>query len=57
MAAEVYKYTDEDGNVHYGDRPSGNPTEETVYVASRRTDNAAVRAAYNQRRSAARDWC
>ena len=49
MAAEIYKYTDEDGNVHYGDRPSGNASEETVYVASQRTNNAAVRAAFNER--------
>ena len=49
LAAEIYKYTDEDGNVHYGDRPSGNPTEETVFVASKRTDNTAVRAAYSER--------
>ena len=49
MAAEIYKYTDENGNVHYGDRPSGNRAEETVSVASQRTDNAAVQAAFNER--------
>ncbi|MDX1507075.1 MAG: DUF4124 domain-containing protein [Woeseiaceae bacterium] len=49
MAAEIYKYTDENGNVHYGDRPSGNAQEETVYVASQRTNNAAVQAAYSER--------
>ena len=49
MAAEIYKYTDEDGNVHYGDRPSGNPAEETLYVASQRTNNSAVQAAYKER--------
>ena len=49
MAAEIYKYTDENGNVHYGDRPSGNTAEETVHVASQRTNNAAVQAAFNER--------
>ena len=49
FAAEIYKYTDEDGNVHYGDRPSGEPAEETVYVASKRTDNAVVQRNFNDR--------
>ena len=49
FAAEIYKYTDEDGNVHYGDRPSGEPTEETVYVASKRTDNATVQRQFDER--------
>lgn len=52
MAAEIYKYTDENGNVHYGDRPSGKAQEETVYVASQRTNNAAVQAAYTERYAA-----
>ena len=43
-AGEIYKYTDADGNVHYGDRPTGNPTEERLAIGSRGTDPAAVQA-------------
>lgn len=42
MANEIYKWTDEDGNVHYGDRPTGAATEERLAMTYRRTDNAAV---------------
>ena len=42
MATEIYKWTDEDGNVHYGDRPSGSPTEERLQIVSKRTDSSAV---------------
>ncbi len=43
-ASDIYKYTDEDGNVHYVDRPTGEPSEERVPIVSSRTDNAAVSA-------------
>jgi hypothetical protein len=49
QANEIYKWTDEDGNVHYEDRPSGAPTEERLALNYRRTDGAAV-----QQRVAAR---
>jgi hypothetical protein len=49
QASEIYKWTDEDGNVHYEDRPSGAPTEERLALNSRRTDGGAV-----QQRVAAR---
>jgi len=42
MANEIYKWTDEDGNVHYEDRPSGDPSEERLDIAYRRTDSSAV---------------
>jgi hypothetical protein len=48
-AAEIYKWVDEDGNVHYVDRPTGNPTEERLDILSRRTSNSAVRAAVQTR--------
>ena len=42
MANEIYKWTDENGTVHYGDRPSGAATEERLAMTFTRTDNAAV---------------
>ena len=50
-ADEIYKWTDEDGNVHYGDRPSGELTEERLQYSYNRTDSDAV----NQRVQAHRD--
>ena len=44
LANEIYKWTDDEGNVHYGDRPSGEPTEERVFISYKRTDGAAVQA-------------
>jgi len=41
-AEEIYKWTDDDGNVHYGDRPSGSPTEERLQISSSRTSSSAV---------------
>lgn len=41
-ANEIYKWTDEDGNVHYEDRPSGAATEERIDIGYRRTDSGAV---------------
>lgn len=43
-ASDIYKYTDEDGTVHYVDRPTGAATEERVGIVSRPTDNNAVQA-------------
>jgi hypothetical protein len=56
QANEIYKWTDEDGNVHYEDRPSGSPTEERLALNYRRTDNAAVqqRVAARHERQASR---
>lgn len=48
-ANEIYKWVDEDGNVHYEDRPSGMPTEERLALSYGRTDSGAV-----QQRVAAR---
>lgn len=41
-AGEIYKWTDADGNVHYGDRPTGESQVERVAIASRNTNSAAV---------------
>ena len=43
MANEIYKWTDENGTVHYGDRPSGASTEERLAMTYSRTDNTVVR--------------
>ncbi len=50
LANEIYKWTDDEGNVHYGDRPSGEPTEERVFISYKRTDGAAVQARVAARR-------
>ena len=42
MASEIYKWTDEDGNVHYEDRPTGAATEERLQLTYRRTDSSSV---------------
>ncbi len=42
-ADEIYKWTDEDGNVYYEDRPTGAPTEERLQMTYSRTDSDAVR--------------
>ena len=51
FASEIYKWTDEDGNVHYGDRPTeGVEQSQTITIASSRTDSGAVSAAIEARR-------
>ena len=42
FASEIYKWTDEEGNVHYGDKPTG--TSERVAISSRPTNPAVVRS-------------
>jgi len=57
VAGEIYKWTDEEGNVHYEDRPVGKTDMEHVDVVSRNTDNTVVQAritADRERRAAAR---
>jgi membrane-bound lytic murein transglycosylase len=49
LASEIYKWTDEDGTVHYGDTPSGNPTEERLDVAYKRSDSNAIRGRIDAR--------
>ena len=52
MASNIYKWVDADGNIHYGDRPTGatvtTPVEQ-VAIASRRTDKAQVEAGVEAR--------
>jgi hypothetical protein len=54
-ANEIYKWTDENGNIHYEDRPSGAASEERLSMSYRRTDSAAVNQriqARNERQTA-----
>jgi len=36
-AGEIYKWTDENGNVHFGDRPANLQTAETVEIREQKT--------------------
>lgn len=53
IAGEIYKWTDKDGNVHYGDRPVGEGSAgaaiERVAIASRPTNPEAVQASVDAR--------
>lgn len=42
MASGIYKWTDDEGNVHYEDRPSGAQQEELMALSYRRTNPNAV---------------
>jgi len=56
FASNIYKWTDEQGNVHYGDRPTGDASEERLAISSRPTDpskvQTRVQAAYEARAAA-----
>ena len=42
MADDIYRWTDDEGNVYYEDRPSGAPNEERLSFSYNRTNNTAV---------------
>ncbi len=46
FAGDIYKWTDEDGNVHFGDRPTSEVSEEPLAVSSGITDPPKVQARY-----------
>jgi hypothetical protein len=50
FAGEIYKYVDEDGNVHYLDRPSGESGEERLDISYSGTSSEAVSARVQKRR-------
>ena len=50
FAGEIYKYVDDDGNVHYVDRPTGESGEERLDVTYSGTSSEAVTARVQQRR-------
>lgn len=41
-ADEIYKWTDDEGGIHYEDRPSGEPSEERLQFSYNRTNSTAV---------------
>ena len=45
VAGEIYKWTDDDGNVHYEDRPIGESGMERMEIVSQNTDNSAYKHA------------
>jgi hypothetical protein len=48
-AGEIYKYVDEEGNVHYVDRPTGESGEERMAITYSGTSSAAVSAQVKRR--------
>ena len=54
FASDIYKWTDEDGNVHYEDRPTGDTTVQRLAISSSPTNPAKVQARA-QSRYAAKD--
>ena len=51
-ANEIYRWVDAEGNVNYGDRPSGAPTEQRLQLSYARTDGSAVEKRVQDRRDA-----
>jgi hypothetical protein len=49
---QIYKWTDEEGNVHFGDKPAGEDSEK-VAIQSRRTNAERVQADVQARADAA----
>lgn len=50
LSGEIYKWIDENGNVHYEDRPLGDEVQR-VDVISSSTDSSAVQASIDARRA------
>lgn len=50
LAGDIYKWVDENGNAHYVDRPTGQPNESRLRIASRSTDREAVAARVEENR-------
>ena len=48
FAGDIYKWTDAEGNVHYGDRPAGSPSVR-VAIESRATDPVRIQEAAQAR--------
>ena len=42
VANEVYKWTDDEGTVHYRDRPTGAPSEVRLGISYNRTDKGVI---------------
>ena len=50
FAGEIYKYVDDDGNVHYLDRPTGESGEERLDITYSGTSGESVNARVQKRR-------
>ena len=50
LADDIYKWIDADGELHYEDRPSGDPSEERLQFSYNRTNNTSVRDRVETRR-------
>jgi hypothetical protein len=50
FAGEIYRYVDDNGTVHYLDRPTGESGEERLEITYSRTSNAAVNTRIKKRR-------
>ena len=55
LASDIYKWTDADGVVHFGDRPSGDAPVQIVHISSDPTNRAEVQARVQARRNAGAD--
>lgn len=55
LASDIYTWIDEDGIVHYGDRPAGDAPIQIVNVSSDPTNPAEVQARAQARRNAGAD--
>jgi hypothetical protein len=44
VASEIYKWTDDEGNAHYEDRPIAGADIERLDIVSRNTDNSAIQS-------------
>jgi len=51
-ADDIYKWIDENGSVHYEDRPSGEPSEERLQLSYNRTNSTTVSNRVQARRDA-----
>jgi hypothetical protein len=56
MANEIYKWTDENGNVHYEDRPTGVAAEEIMALSYRRTSSSEVQQQVDSRIEGQKAW-
>jgi hypothetical protein len=52
LASDIYRYTDENGNTIYVDRPTGTPGETRLNMSSLDTDYSAVQARVQTRHDA-----
>lgn len=51
-AGDIYKWTDDEGNVHYGDRPAPDGSSRRLAIESSATDHERVAARLEPRREA-----